>query len=181
MIRTATPNDAPLVAPLIYQAMPEVLTKLIGTDNKKEGILFLERLFTQEKNQYSYQNTLIYEKNNEILGSLVYYNGALIDMLSQSVFDFVKKEYGRTMTLEKETSAGEYYIDTLSVVPKAQGKGIGSSLFFHLKELLKGETIGLLVAMDNPQAEKLYNRLGFIYQDIKLLGGSPYKHLIYRE
>ena len=98
MIRTATPNDAPLVAPLIYQAMPEVLTKLIGTDNKKEGILFLERLFTQEKNQYSYQNTLIYEKNNEILGSLVYYNGALIDMLSQSVFDFVKKEYGRTIT-----------------------------------------------------------------------------------
>ena len=51
MIRTATPNDAPLVAPLIYQAMPEVLTKLIGTDNKKEGIFFLERLFTQEKNQ----------------------------------------------------------------------------------------------------------------------------------
>ena len=180
MIRTATPNDAPLVAPLIYQAMPEVLTKLIGTDNKKEGIFFLERLFTQEKNQYSYQNTLIYEKNNEILGSLVYYNGALIDMLSQSVFDFIKASYGLDIRLEKETQAGEYYIDTLSVSPKAQGKGIGSSLLLHLKELLKGETIGLLVSMDNPQAEKLYQRMGFVYADMRMLAGAPYKHLIYQ-
>jgi len=123
---------------------------------------------------------LVYEKDTQILGSLVYYNGAHIATLSQTVFDFVHSSYGHHIRLEPETQAGEYYIDTLSVSPKAQGKGIGSSLLLHLKEQLKGETIGLLVSMENPQAEKLYQRMGFAYADMKMLAGAPYKHLIYQ-
>ena len=180
MIRTATPADAPFVVPLMFQAMSEIVFKLIQQEDIQESIRFLEKLFIQENNQYSYENTLVYEKDKQILGSLVYYNGAHIDPLSQSVFDFIKASYGHDIRLEKETQAGEYYIDTLSVSPKVQGKGIGSSLLLHLKELLKGETIGLLVSMDNPQAEKLYQRMGFVYADMKMLAGAPYKHLIYQ-
>ena len=180
MIRTATPADAPFVAPLMFQAMSEIVFKLIQREDPHESVRFLERLFLKQNNQYSYENTLVYEKDKQILGSLVYYNGAYIDPLSQSVFDFVKASYGHNIRLEKETQAGEFYIDTLSVSPKAQGKGIGSSLLLHLKEQLKGETIGLLVSMDNPQAEKLYLRMGFVYADMKMLAGAPYKHLVYQ-
>ena len=180
MIHTATPADAPFVAPLMFQAMSEIVFKLIQREDPHESVRFLERLFLKQNNQYSYENTLVYEKDKQILGSLVYYNGAHIDPLSQSVFDFVKASYGHNIRLEKETQAGEFYIDTLSVSPKAQGKGIGSSLLLHLKELLKGETIGLLVSMDNPQAERLYLRMGFVYADMKMLAGAPYKHLIYQ-
>ncbi len=180
MIRTATPADAPFVAPLMFQAMSEIVFKLIQREDSHESVRFLERLFLKQNNQYSYENTLVYEKDKQILGSLVYYNGAHIDPLSQSVFDFVKASYGHNIRLEKETQAGEFYIDTLSVSPKAQGKGIGSSLLLHLKEQLKGETIGLLVSMDNPQAERLYLRMGFVYADMKMLAGAPYKHLVYQ-
>ena len=180
MIRTASPEDASFVAPLIFQAMSDIVFKLINRKDSQEATQFLERLFVQKNNQYSYENTLVYEKDKEILGSLVYYNGVHIDSLSQAVFDFVQSTYGHNIRLEKETQAGEYYIDTLSVSPKAQGKGIGSSLLFHLKEQLKGETIGLLVSMENPQAEKLYQRMGFAYADMKMLAGAPYKHLIYQ-
>jgi len=95
---------------------------------------------------------------------------------------FVKngyKVYEQKNAINQSADLGEYYIDTLSVSPIAQGKGIGSSLLLHLKELLKGETIGLLVSMGNPLAEKLYLRMGFVYADMKMLGGNPYKHLIY--
>ena len=180
MIRTATPTDAPFVAPLMFQSMSEIVFKLIQREDPHESVRFLERLFLKQNNQYSYENTLVYEKDKQILGSLVYYNGAHIAPLSQSVFDFVKASYGHNIRLEKETQAGEFYIDTLSVSPKAQGKGIGSSLLLHLKEQLKGETIGLLVSMDNPQAEKLYLRMGFVYADMKMLAGAPYKHLVYQ-
>ena len=180
MIRAATPSDAPFVAPLMFQAMSEIVFKLIQREDPHESVRFLEELFVQQNNQYSYENTLVYEKDKQILGSLVYYNGAHIAPLSQSVFDFVKASYGHNIRLEKETQAGEFYIDTLSVSPKAQGKGIGSSLLLHLKEQLKGETIGLLVSMDNPQAEKLYLRMGFVYADMKMLAGAPYKHLVYQ-
>jgi len=47
-------------------------------------------------------------------------------------------------------------------------------------KLLKGKTLGLLVAMDNSKAEKLYQRMGFVYADMKMLAGAPYKHLIYQ-
>ena len=120
MIRTATPADAPFVAPLMFQAMSEIVFKLIQQEDIQESIRFLEKLFIQENNQYSYENTLVYEKDKQILGSLVYYNGAHIDPLSQSVFDFIKASYGHDIRLEKETQAGEYYIDTLSVSPKVQ-------------------------------------------------------------
>ena len=180
MIRTATPADAPFVAPLMFQAMSEIVFKLIQREDSHESVRFLERLFLKQNNQYSYENTLVYEKDKQILGSLVYYNGAHIDPLSQAVFDFVRASYGHNIRLEKETQAGEFYIDTISVSPKAQGKGIGSSLLLHLKEQLKGETIGLLVSMDNPQAERLYLRMGFVYADMKMLAGAPYKHLVYQ-
>ena len=180
MIRTASPEDAPSVAPLMFQAMSDIVFKLINRKDSQEATEFLERLFVKKNNQYSYENTLVYEKDKEILGSLVYYNGAHIDSLSQAVFDFVHSSYGHDIRLEKETQAGEYYIDTLSVSPKVQGNGIGSSLLLHLKELLKGKTLGLLVAMDNPKAEKLYQRMGFVYADMKMLAGAPYKHLIYQ-
>jgi len=180
MIRTAFPQDAPSVAPLMFQAMSDIVFKLINRKDSQEATEFLERLFVQKNNQYSYENTLVYEKDKEILGSLVYYNGAHIDPLSQAVFDFVQSSYGHHIRLEPETQAGEYYIDTLSVSQKVQGNGIGSSLLLHLKELLKGKTLGLLVAMDNPKAEKLYQRMGFVYADMKMLAGAPYKHLIYQ-
>ena len=127
MIRTAFPQDAPSVAPLMFQAMSDIVFKLINRNDPKEATRFLEKLFIEKNNQYSYENTLVYEKDNQILGSLVYYNGAHIATLSQTVFDFVHSSYGHHIRLDPETQAGEYYIDTLSVSPKAQGKGIGAS------------------------------------------------------
>jgi len=124
MIRTASPEDASFVAPLMFQAMSDIVFKLINRNDPKEATQFLERLFIEKNNQYSYENTLVYEKDNQILGSLVYYNGAHIDSLSQAVFDFVHSSYGHHIRLEPETQAGEYYIDTLSVSPKVQGKGL---------------------------------------------------------
>ena len=179
MIRTATPADAPFVAPLMFQAMSEIVFKLIQREDPLESVRFLERLFLKQNNQYSYENTLVYEKDKQILGSLVYYNGAHIDPLSQSVFDFVKDSYGHNIRLEKETQAGEFYIDTLSVLPAAQGKGIGSKLITHLKKVAT-QPIGLLVDVQNPEAERLYTRLGFEYVNEQTLAGGRYKHLVFR-
>jgi len=38
MIRPATPIDAPAVAPLMFQAMEEIVYKMIGKDHKEEAI-----------------------------------------------------------------------------------------------------------------------------------------------
>ena len=87
----------------------------------------------------------------------------------------IRSSYGIDIVLEDETAEGELYIDTLSVLPTAQGRGIGSKLVRHLCEV-SSQPLGLLVDVNNPEAERLYTRLGFEYANHQELAGGRYKH-----
>lgn len=179
MIRPATPTDAPAVAPLMFQAMEEIVYKMIGKDHKEEAIALLKTLFEQEDNQYSYKNAWVYEEEGAVIGSVIAYDGAHLHTLRAPVLALIRSSYGIDIVLEDETAEGELYIDTLSVLPTAQGKGIGSQLVAHLKKVTT-QPIGLLVDVQNPKAERLYTRLGFEYINHQELAGGIYKHLVFR-
>lgn len=182
MIRFASQNDADYVAPLMFQAMEDIVFKLIGEKNEKKAIFFLKTLFIQKHNQYSYQNTIVFEENNQVIGSLVFYDGANLHQLRQPVLTLSEQISGRKINVEDETSAGEIYIDTVSVSREGQGKGIGSQLIDFLKEYAtenKLPKIGLLVDQNNPKAERLYTRLGFVYVNNQSLAGGSYKRLVF--
>lgn len=81
---------------------------------------------------------------------------------------------------EDETSQGEWYIDTLGVHPNQQGKGVGSLLLNYLIEervTKLQQTLGLLVDLDNPNAKRLYLKLGFKSVGEKTLAGKQMDHL----
>lgn len=177
MIRAAIPEDATAVAPLMFQAMEEIVYKMIGRADRYEGIGFLELLFAKGGNQYSYENAWVYEDERGIVGSVVAYDGGELYALRLPVLELIKERYGTEIVLEDETGAGELYIDTLSVLPLAQGNGIGSALINHLKGLHR-LPLGLLVDVNNAEAERLYNRLGFVYANQQALAGGVYKHLV---
>ncbi|GIJ97006.1 N-acetyltransferase [Capnocytophaga stomatis] len=182
MIRFATKKDVEFVAPLMFQAMEEIVFKLIGKENEIEAISFLKMLFLEENNQYSYENTIVFEENNQVIGSLVFYDGAHLHKLRQPVLTLSKRISGRKIIVEDETSEGEIYIDTVSVSPQGQGKGIGSQLIGFLQRYASDNQlgkIGLLVDEKNPQAERLYTRLGFVYANNQPLAGGVYKHLVF--
>ena len=50
MIRNATPTDVLAVAPLMFQAMEEIVYKMIGKPHKEEAIALLAQLFAQKNN-----------------------------------------------------------------------------------------------------------------------------------
>ncbi|ALC97322.1 N-acetyltransferase [Capnocytophaga ochracea] len=177
MIRPATPTDASAVAPLMFQAMEEIVYKMIGKEHREDAIALLQNLFEQEGNQYSYQNAWVYEENNTVIGSVIAYDGAHLHTLRAPVLALIRSSYGIDIVLEDETAEGELYIDTLSVLPTAQGRGIGSKLVRHLCEV-SSQPLGLLVDVNNPEAERLYTRLGFEYANHQELAGGRYKHLI---
>ena len=60
MIRPATPQDAPFVAELMFQAMEKITYILVDEENKEKAISLLLELFSMKNNQYSYENTLVY-------------------------------------------------------------------------------------------------------------------------
>lgn len=180
-IRQAEAKDAPKVAPLLVQAMGDLACDFIGKTNTEEAIPLFESLFLNTENQYSYNNTLVFEEDGEVLGAITAYDGKHLTVYKEKFLQVIAQEYGVIdLALEDETQAGELYIDALSVSPKAQGKGVGTDLLKMMLQKAKkdGHThVGLLVDMENPNAKRLYHRLGFIGSRVVHLGQSQFEHM----
>lgn len=180
-IRQAKAEDAYLVAPLIVQAMGDLACEFTGKETIEHAIPLFETLFIKTENQYSHDNTLVFEENGHILGSITTYEGKNLVEYREKLLAYIEQEYAVVdLKLEDETQTGELYIDTLSVSPKAQGKGVGTQLIEAAIQKAKEEGhshIGLLVEMGNPHAKRLYERIGFTVVGKKALGNSQYEHM----
>lgn len=181
-IRPAQKSDYSQVAPLIVQAMEDLAMKFTQSSDLEKAIPVFEYFFQQKGNQYSYENTLIFEENGEIIGSITGYDGSKLDELRTPFLEHLLNEFGFTQIPEDETEAGEFYLDTVSVSKNHQGKGIGRKLIEAMIQNAqeKGfDKVGLLVDIENPSAKKLYERIGFKVVKTKNLMGGKYEHLVY--
>lgn len=180
-IQQAKAEDAYLVAPLIVQAMGDLACDFTGKETIEQAIPLFKFLFKNTANQYSHDNTLVFKEKGNILGSITTYDGKKLEEYREKLLKYIEQEYAVVnLKLEDETQAGELYIDCLSVSPKAQGKGVGTQLIEAaiLKAKEEGHShIGLLVEMGNPNAKRLYERIGFLVVGKKSLGNSQYEHM----
>ncbi|MEO6687452.1 MAG: GNAT family N-acetyltransferase [Dyadobacter sp.] len=180
MIRSATPTDATAVAPLMILAMGHIAGIFAKSENYKDAIPFFEMFFRMEDNQYSYANTLVYENENGIAGSVTGYDGKRLHELRQPILDELRKS-DPDFTPNDETEAGEYYLDCVNVDENQQGKGIGKILinaFCDQGFRLGHKRIGLIVDPDNPAAKKLYTNLGFYEAGKRNFMGHDYFHMV---
>lgn len=180
-IRQARIEDYKQVAPLIVHAMEDLACTFVNTNDPRKTYPLFEYFFQQTANQYSFENTLVFEEDDEIAGSITAYDGAFLPIYREPFLEYIALHYQvKDLVIENETLEGEFYIDTLSVYPKFQGKGIGSKLLSAMKEKAENEghkKLGLLVDLKNPSAKKLYSALGFETVGKKQLGNSVYEHL----
>lgn len=155
-IRQAKTGDAPKVAPLIVQAMGDLACDYTGKTNAEEAIPLFKYFFVETENQYSHDNTLVFEEAGEVLGSITAYDGKHLVDYREKLVQFIAREYGVIdLKMEDETQAGELYVDCLSVSPKAQGKGVGTGLLRAVLQKAKKDGhshVGLLVDMENAAA-----------------------------
>ena len=183
MIRPAKPSDAAQVAPLIIQAMGSLASKFANSNDTKVILDLFVHFFQQKNNQYSYENTLVFEENNQLLGAINAYDGANLLKLRENFLDYLKINRGLTnFHPEAETQKGEFYFDTISVNHNAQGKGIGKALIkagIEWAVKLGQKQIGLLVEKENSKARELYERMGFKNKNSVILMGGDYFHFIY--
>ncbi|MFD2286633.1 GNAT family N-acetyltransferase [Pedobacter petrophilus] len=183
MIREAKPSDAEHVVPLIIQAMGDLAPKFAHAEEPEVINNLFQHFFKLKDNQYSFENTLVYEENENILGSINAYDGAKLAVLREPFLAYLNINSSSDLNdSEQETESGEFYIDTVSVKPEAQGKGIGKLLILAVinraKEL-NHHRAGLLVEVNNPGALKLYQNIGFRIKNEKTFMGGKYHHMLF--
>ena len=171
-IRAATPLDSKLIAMVVCMAVDYETSHPIYT--------VFEELAQHNASQYSWRNTLIAEVDGEVAGAIVGYDGAMLKQLREPIFPLLIKYLGSAKEIEDETEAGEFYLDSLGVLPHFRGLGIGAKLIVAMcdKAFSEGhQRAGLIVDIDTPRAEKLYTSLGFEYVGDKCFLGHAMHHL----
>ena len=156
IIREAVAADAPFVALVVLMAL--------HYDESHPLYEIFKELAARTDAQYSYCNALIAQVDGEVAGAIVGYDGARLYELREPLLALVRERQGREIEIEDETSAGEYYLDSLAVLPKFRGRGVGSMLLSSAAERAFAaghKRVGLIVDYDNPRAEALYSSLGF--------------------
>lgn len=171
--RQASPSDAEMAVPLIYSAASEVFDYIFLHHKAKQ---FLHFTFQSKKGLFGCDNHLVAISSGAVVGIGAFYSGREYTRLALAHSKSVMSFYGlkKCWSVIKRSlqfrffltppGRNEEYIANLGVSEKLRGKGIGTELILQAKEraIKKGKkTYSLDVAVNNPQAEKLYSRLGF--------------------
>lgn len=177
-IRPATEADAALIAQVVAMAIgnEEGVRHYCG----EQYLDVLADIASQSDTQYSWQQTLVAEVDGEAVGAVVGYDGGELSRLREGTYGVIRKTIADAQPIIDETEAGEYYLDSVGVLPHFQGRGIGRVLVaaFCSKVFAEGhQRVGLIVDMENPRAETLYASLGFRRVGTKPFFGHHMWHL----
>ena len=178
VVRAAEQDDAPIIAKVVAMAIGDetALRNYCG----EEYLAVLTAVARRDATQYSWRYALVAEVNGVVAGAIVGYDGALLNELRRGTFSVLRECIGHTPTIADETEAGEYYLDSVAVLPEFRGLGVGRTLInaFCEKSFAEGhDYVGLIVDFDNPQAEKLYTSLGFHRVGMRTFFGHQMWHL----
>ena len=177
-VRTATQADAEIIARAVAMAIGDEITLRNYCGENYHSVL--TEIAAHRNTQYSWHYALIAEVDGTIAGAIVGYDGAMLRELREGTFTIVSKHTGRVPTIADETEAGEYYLDSVGVLPEFRGLGVGRKLIAAFCDKVfteGGEQVGLIVDFDNPQAERLYSSLGFERVGQRLFFGHQMWHL----
>lgn len=173
--RAARAEDAPVALPLIHATMGAFADFLFGVGSSALARRSLEALFRHPRNRLSHTFTQLLEHDDETIGLLIAYPGALLPRLDlhTAAVMFPLLGWRKSLTFIRRAAAfsgvreahpGEVYIQALAVSPSHRGRGVGKAILEHAAQTaraLRLSTLSLLVSLENLPAQRLYLGAGF--------------------
>lgn len=171
--RAGRPDDAALVAPLIYSSGPAAFD-YVFSDQRVAATSFLEHAFALG-GLFGHANHVVAERFGQVLAIGAFYSGRGGVLRNAATLRTITSFYGaraarvvvrglRVEALMPPPGHDEIYVAHLGVHPSARGTGIGTTLIEEQRRRAVRDgyrRMTLDVADDNPRAEQLYRRLGF--------------------
>lgn len=182
IIRDARPEDAPFLAKCIMAGMHfyDFETPTPGQSDIYEGLVECEG---RDDTLYTYRHTRIAEVSGLPVGTLLSYPGEIYRELRDKTFrQYWPAFFAEHSGDDPETGPGEYYLDSLAVIPSFRGQGIGSAL---LRDgIRKGSDLGykritLVADSDLPHLVRLYESVGFMPEGHRRAYGVDFQRMVY--
>lgn len=179
--RSAQPDDVAAAVPLLYSSGPAAFDfvfaqKANGSARPVAAKDFLCSVFVDGAGEFGYRNHVVALSAGQVVGLGASFSGDTGLPFTLAAARQILSFYGplrgwavirRGLQMEHivQPPTGQlHYLAHLGVAPEHQSRGIGAQLITHLLE--QGRQAGrqhtaLDVAVTNPRAQALYERLGF--------------------
>lgn len=178
LIRDARIEDSMFVARCLLAAMEMVSLDAVVEGEDSVLLDSVVNSCVEEGLLYSYCNARVAEVKGELAGCLISYDGGGYEAMREATFGKLLKENGIDLTGNPmETGPGEYYLDSMAVVSKYRGLGIGHSLMsdgIARARSLGVSSVVLLVDEEHPRLQAYYEQLGFVPCDMMEAFGARY-------
>ena len=188
-IRPARPEDAPVVAQLMFYASPNYMLAFFGkTEDKAVGVL--RRMFSRPRHTTSYTYAFVAEDEGNVVGSFSGLDGKSWRASTRASWIYGPIWFAVTPPRQIPRMVAafgdfdkallpvldeEYYIEHLAVVLELRGQGIGTQLIEFAESQARAKwlkRVTLDVEVENEGARRLYERMGF--QAIKVVTEPSY-------
>lgn len=183
MIRSAKREDGPKIVKLLMVILKDMELPFVKKYGEAETTKILLKAMEDPTYRYSYTRGIVKEINGEVAGLLFGYKSEdepTIDDGWQRVLRRSGMDIEDCLYNGEETFPGEWYLDSISVDPAFRGKGIGAELIEAIPMLAEKEgksLIGLSVDEVNPDAKRLYERMGFKVVGERMISNHRYEHM----
>ena len=180
MIKQATRTN-PKISILILNAIHNLANMLTGEDEKEKILKTLDSFVFMDVNRLSYKNTYTYDIEDELAGLIIAYDSNKVSQLDSPILKHLESKNIFLEAFDKECFEDEFYIDTLSVFEKFQGRGIAKELLAFIYDKAKElgfKKVSLIVDVDNLKALNLYEKMGFKKNTILEVSKHNYHHMI---
>ena len=181
LIRDADIADAPFIARVVLAGIEMLDLEAEVTEEQRPILEHLMDICRMEDTLYSYRYTRIAEIGGKAVGALIGYDGGSYAEMRAKTFGLVQQTSGLDLSKNAmETGMGEFYLDSMAVVPECRGRRIGLQLIRDRMDWAtqRGfKAITLLVDKEKPQLQRYYESLGFEFSEKMLVFGSWYNKL----
>ena len=150
------------ISTLILNAIHEVANTLTGETEKDKILETLDTFVSMDVNRLSYKNSYTYEVEDNLAGLIIAYDSNKVKELDNPILKHLESKNIFLDTFDKECFEDEFYIDTLSVFEKFQGRGIAKELLAFIYDKAKElgfKKVSLIVDIDNLKALNLYEKI----------------------
>jgi ribosomal protein S18 acetylase RimI-like enzyme len=177
IFRAAAPADVADAVPLIYSSGPSSFDYVFNIDDSRDAQAFLRFAYLHGGGEFGWRAHRVAELGGQVVAAGAGFDGRTVMRFTIAGAVQILRFYGpirawgviirglRTETVIQPPRAQEYYLCHLGVREDLRGQGIGARFMRHLLEGLdavRHRCATLDVAVTNPRAQLLYERLGFV-------------------